>query len=405
MRPIHPNRPKQSGSGSRRRARERSGRLRLMGAAFSSLVALGAYGSASAAGAASSRTSTAALPVVTVGIGPFLDNQTLALAQQLGFTKEEGFQFKFETLASNDAIFQAIEAGHIDMGAGTMRGLVPLAATAPNLRNFIIRDQFLGNFVIGRKSENLPLYSQLVKSGESASAARLAVLKSWLGKSIDIIAIQNLPPITSALESVGLNPSLLKVNNFSSDADASLAFEHGEGDFYTGNLVTQAQLLIDHPREYVDLGGGTQVLGEAGLSYDAWTSSQQWLSANHALALKVVAVDLKVARYIQQNLAAAAPELTTMTNDAASSNLTVSVVKALSSKYETFLTPADLANRVFNSSSPSYWMNEERLDVAANKSVLPVDGFKASVFDPAEQYFREYLADPALVKFVDGPLP
>jgi hypothetical protein len=369
------------------------------GVALSAVVALTAGGSAMAATPASAGVTT-----VTVGIGPFLDNQTLPLAQQLGFAKQEGINFKFETLASNQAIFEAIESGTLDMGAGTMRGLVPLAKTAPNLRNFIIRDQFLGNYIVGRKNPTQPTYAGLVASGDSPSQARLKVLTSMMGKSIDIIAVQNLPPVTSALEEVGLKPSGLHVNNFSDDSEASLAFEHGSGNFYTGNLVTQAELLVDHPNEYVDLGGGPSLLGPAGLSYDAWTSSSGWLASNHQTALKVLAVMLKVQRYMAQDLGSAAAALTTLTNTAASSTLSVPVVEQLVKNYELFLDASDMKENVFNPSSSLYWQNEIKLDEKANQSALP-SGYNPDVTNPAQAFFQQYLTDPALVKFVNGPLP
>lgn len=389
------------GFGARGRAVHRARWSSAIAASTAAAFFLAACGTTTPSASVSS--TSAPLTTVTVGIGPFLDNQTLALAQQLGYAKAEGIQFKFVTLPSNGAIFSAIESGSIDMGAGTMRGIIPLAATAPTLRNFIIRDQFLGNFLVGRKSQHPLTYSGLVAAGESPNQARRNVLLSLRGKAVDIIAVQNLPPITSALKSVGIDPSLLHVNNFSTDALASLAFENGTGNYYTGNLVTQSTLLLNHPNEYVDVGGGTQVLGGAGLSYDSWTSSQGWLSAHHQLALKIVAVVLKVNRYIQQRLGSAAPALARLTNAAASSNLSVPVVKQLVSKYETFLTPAQLGSQVFNASSPDYWLNETKLDMKANAGVLPPN-FNPRTLDPAQKYFKEYEQNAGLVKFVNGPL-
>ncbi len=295
-----------------------------------------------AASSSGSPSAAAALTTVSVGIGPFLDNQTLPLAQELGFAAQQGIKFKFTTLPSNDAIYQAIESGQLDMGAGTLRGLVPLASTAPSLRNYIIRDQFLGFFLVGRKSANPPAYSALIAQGVAPAQAKLDVLKSWEGKTFDIVGEQNFAPIAAGLAAVGISPKSVHVDNFADDAKAAAAFQSGVGDYYTGSLPIQSALLLDHPADYVDVGG-YQVLGPAGLSYDTWTTNDSWLTANPQLALKVLAVVLKTSRYINADLTAAAPQLTQLVNTASSGNLPVAQVKLLATSFSDFLTPVQLA--------------------------------------------------------------
>ncbi|MBL7501140.1 ABC transporter substrate-binding protein [Frankia sp. CNm7] len=370
-----------------------------VGAAVAALVvvALGACSSSSP-----DEPSGPDLTTVRVGIGPFLDNQTLPLAQQLGFATEQGIKFEFKTLPSNDAIYQAVQTGQLDVGAGTIRGLVPLAQTAPTLRNYIIRDQFLGFFLVGRTEDDPPVYADLVDQGRAPEEAKTTVLRSWVGKTFNIVGSQNFAPIAAGLQAAGIDPESVKINNFADDAKAAAAFQSGEGDFYTGSLPIQSALLLDHPDDYVNVGG-YEVLGPAGLAYDTWTTSQGWLDENPELALKVLAVVLKTSRYIDDNLDSAAPKLTDLVNTASAGSLPVDQVKLLATEFTDFLTPEDLTSKVFAPASPYYWQNEVKLDIEQSSPAPPADYDPAEVAN-AEEWFQKLRANSALMSWVNGPL-
>lgn len=354
----------------------------------------------------SSDTATAAavdkLTTVKIGVGPFLDNQTLDLAEQVGFAKELGLKIDSTILPSNNAIYQAIRTGNIDAGAGTLRGLQPLAKGAPDLRDFMFKDQFLGFFFVGRKGKT-PVYSELIAAGKSPAEAKKEVLQSFVGKSFDLIKQQNFPPLASALKAAGIDPSKVKVNDFSDDSKAALAFEHGTGDFYTGALPQQSKLLLDHPDKYVNVGG-YEILGAAGLAYDTWATSTKFLQAKPDIAKKLVALQLRTARYIREDLDAAAPKLAALVTKASSTELPVPTVKLLASQFTKFLTPADLEKDVFNPSSALFWQNEAKLDAQQNAKDLP-EGFTVDQAEVSEEWFKRYQADPKLVAWVNKPLP
>jgi hypothetical protein len=288
------------------------------------------------------------------------------------------------------------------MGAGTIRGLVPLASTAPTLRNYIIRDQFLGFFLVGRTKDNPPAYADLVAKGESPADAKMAVLRSWVGKSFDIVGEQNLAPIAAGLQAAGIDPKSIKVNNFADDAKAAAAFQSGVGDFYTGSLPIQSALLLDHPKDYVNVGG-YEVLGPAGLSYDTWTTSQGWLDGHPQLALKVLAVVLRTSRYIDGELDSAAPKLTDLVNTASSGSLPVSQVKLLATQFTDFLTPDQLTSKVFATGGPYYWANEAKLDIQQS-SPAPPTGYDPATVANAQTWFQKLEADSSLMAWVNGPL-
>jgi ABC-type nitrate/sulfonate/bicarbonate transport system substrate-binding protein len=347
---------------------------------------------------ASSTNASTGLTTVRVGIGPFLDNQTLELAQKLGYAKQQGLDLQFKILPSNDAIFQAIESGSLDIGAGTLRGLAPLAKTAPDLRNFMFRDQFKGFFLVGRKGE--PTYSGLVASGLSPAAAKAKMLKTLDQSTFDLIKIQNWPPIASALQSAGLDPDKPTVDNFNDDATAALAFEHGTGDYYTGALPQQAALLLNHPGEFVN-AAGSQVLGATSATYDTWTTSTGWLKSNPDVAKKIVAITLKVNSYIRDQLGHSAPQLAALLNKAASSKFSSAEIALLVKQFSYFLKPSDMASQVFNAKNPYFWKHEAEVDKQQNKAALP-SGYTIGSNNDEQQYYDEYKADHALVAWVNA---
>lgn len=359
-------------------------------------LALGACGSTS------KQTGAASLQTVRIGVGPFLDNQTLDLAQELGFPQELGLTIQSTILPSNNAIYQAIRTGNIDIGAGTLRGLQPIIKSAPELRNFMFKDQFLGFFFVGRKGRT-PVYADLIAKGVAPAQAKQQVLQSFIGKSFDLIKQQNFAPLASGLRAAGIDPAKVKINDFSDDAKAALAFEGGQGDFYTGALPQQSKLLLDHPGQYVNVGG-YEILGPAGLAYDTWATSQHFLATKPDVAKKLVAIQLRTARYIRERLNQAAPKLAALVTKASSTSLPVATVKLLASQFTKFLTPADLTSGVFDPASPVFWQNEAKLDAVQNAKDLP-SGFRLDQADVEQQAFANYQADPQLVAWVDKPLP
>ncbi|UUY01537.1 ABC transporter substrate-binding protein [Svornostia abyssi] len=352
-------------------------------------------------GATAAGTTTApAEPVkVKVGVGPFLDNQTLALATEMGYDKEQGLEFEQVILPSNNAIYQAIRTGDIDLGAGTLRGLQTVAKTAPDLQNFIVKDQFKGYFLVGRKGDT-PVYSELVKEGKTPEEAKQEVLESFKGKTVNMVKQQNYAPLAAGLEAAGIDPDEVKINDFADDAKAALAFQRGDGDFYTGALPQQSKLLLDDPDKYVNVGG-YEILGPAAISYDTWTTSKDWLAENPDVALKVLAAQLKTAQYIQDDLDAAAPQLAKLVTDASKTELPVENVKLLASDFTKFLTAQNLEEDVFNPDSPLFWEKEAELAAEQNAKDLP-EGYKPADQNVSEEWFKKYQADSALTSWVEG---
>lgn len=351
-------------------------------------------------GASTGSSTAAAKPTtVKVGVGPFLDNQTLALAHELGYDKEQGLDFQQVILPSNNAIYQAIRTGDIDLGAGTLRGLQSVAKTAPDLQNFIVKDQFKGYFFVGRKGET-PVYADLIKEGKTPEEAKKEVLESFKGKTFNMVKQQNYAPLAAGLEAAGIDPKDVKINDFADDAKAALAFQRGDGDFYTGALPQQSKLLLENPDKYVNVGG-YEILGPVAISYDTWTTSKDFLAKNPEVALKVVAAQLKAAQYIKDDLDAASVKLGELVTDASKTELPAENVKLLASDFTKFLTAEDLEKDVFNPDSPLYWKKEAELAAKQNAKDLP-EGYTPEDQNVSQDWFEKYQADADLQSWVQG---
>jgi ABC-type nitrate/sulfonate/bicarbonate transport system substrate-binding protein len=376
----------------------RRGRIGGLLLALALVTAVGA----TAAPSASQPAAKVAAPIsVTIAVGPFLDNQPLRLAAAWGLDKQVGLSFKSIVLPSNNAIFQALRTGDAHVGAGTVAGLPPIVKQAPELRNWAIKDQFLGYFIVGRKGAG-PVYADLIRNGVAPRSATRQVLSSFLGKSFCIVRIQNWPVVEGALQAIGLDPSRVDVKDFADDAKAAQAFLSGACDFYTGSLPQQAKLLLDYPARFVAVGG-YEILGPGALWYDTWTSTDSWLQANEDTALRVLAVHYRVMRYIQERPNWVAPELTKLVNEASAGSLPVSQVKFLMQRFSLFHTPAQAQQRAYNPRSPFYWLNQANFIVKQNVKSLPA-GYNVRTWEVEDVWFNKFLARKDLVRWVKSPL-
>jgi hypothetical protein len=78
-------------------------------------------------------------------------------------------------------------------------------------------------------------------------------------------------------------------------------------------------------------------------------------------------------------------------------------VKLLSTQFSDFLTPQQLTERVFATTSPFYWQNEIKLDIQQSTPAPPA-GYDAGAVADAQSWFAKLQADPALAAWVNGPL-
>ena len=372
-------------------------------------IALPAYGASSGGQARPSSPSSvnaggsiraSSLTTVTVGLSPFFEYQPFVIAHDLGLDAAQGLNLQFVDLtASGGPIVSGLANGSLNIGSSCYSCDFPFVAAVPTIRDFLITNQYSGFDVIGRPGALT--YNTLVKT-ESPAKAKAAVLHSFIGKTFDIQASVYESLLFGALKSAGINPKSVVIDDFSSDAASALAFEHGTGDFYMGGSPQEIKLMGYSPPKYV-IVGGTEILGPAGLWYSTYVALQPWLSSNHTVALKLIAIWYRTMRYVLAYPAYSYNIWTKAMNKEAAANYTVAQVETFTRSLEAYPTYQEAEATIYNPKSPLYYELCAKYYATTKGSVLP-SGYKLSTIVVDTQYFRQFLASSALVSWVNSTL-
>jgi ABC-type nitrate/sulfonate/bicarbonate transport system substrate-binding protein len=392
-----------SDTGADRVRRHRAPRIAVgllsVGLLLGSLLVLTSGGSATAS-AGPSTAKASGLVVVKVGLTPYFESQPFVIAHQLGLDKAQGLDFQFVSLtADGGPVGSALLNGTIDIGSSCISCDLPILKSVPALRDFMITNQFGGFIVIGRKGA--PTYASLAKKYGS-KVAESDILHSFVGKTFDLVVALFEPLLYGALKQVGIAPSAVTVDDFSTDPLAATAFEHGVGQYYMGSLPEELSLLYGSPSKYIDVGG-SQILGPGGLWYSTMVSTQAWLSANPQTALKIMAIWYRTMRYLTAYPAVTYPIWTKAINTISAASYTASETQFITTHLEDYETIPQAEKLEFNSSLGLYWTHSLTYYVNSATSDIP-SGTTASTYFVLGKYFDKLLKDHALLAWVNSPL-
>lgn len=351
-----------------------------------------------AATPASATKTVSQVEVVKFGIGPYFEGVPMMIAHQLGLDREQGLDFKFTPFVSAPTIIEALSRGTIEVAQTCIVCDYPFYAKVAQLRDWMITDNFRGFIVIGRKGHTETYASLAAKIGPAAAKAQ--ILKSFKGKTFDILTETYKPLLVSALAQVGLTLKDIHIVPFADDATAALAFEHGTGDYYMGSLPEEAKLL-ELPG-YVNVGG-SQILGPAGLWYSTEAALSSWLTSHRAVAMKILAVWYRTTRYMQAEPQRTLPLFTKDINSLTASHYTQRQVGTITTQLETYETWQQAKAGPFNPSSSIYFGKSVDYYARADASSLP-KVFRWQSYDVEEQYFNAFLGQKGLLAWVNSPL-
>ncbi len=223
---------------------------------------------------------------VGIGVTPYPMYAVLSVAHEAGLDKEYGLDLDLQVVSSTSAGAQSLVRGDVVIGGSCISEHLACVSGSPNLVNFTPLGDFKGFFFVGRKGD-LSSWDELVeeKNGdiEAAKEQRLNELK---GKTFCIIP-QRKALILDALAQVGLAEKDVTFMNFGDDAKAANALLAGTGDFYIGSLPQQRSLM--NQGDFINIGG-SEILGEAGLWFDTWMTTADFLKNDEETALKLQAL-------------------------------------------------------------------------------------------------------------------
>ncbi len=336
------------------------------------------------------------IKTVKMGITPYFDYMPWVLAKDMGFDKELGIDLQPVTVATTPQGVAAMRQGSVDVVSSCHVCDFPLYKSVPSLRSWLITDQFKGFIVIGRKGTQT--YHDVV-AGSDPKTAKENILKGFSGKTFALMPASFKPLLSSALSQAGMKYEDVKILEFGDDAQAALAFQRGEGDYYMGSL-TQEIKLLSSPDKYVNVGG-SEILGPAGLWYSTMVSTDDWLKANNDTVVKLSAIWFRVSRYLNENYEQAAPKLIAINNDRAAASFTPDEFKAMFSLLS-FPTLESASSTVFSKDSDLYWKNSVMFYEQQNSKDLP-QGTAADGNALEEGFFAKLSADKKLVDWVNKP--
>ena len=356
--------------------------------------------SASPSSAATTRTSATSIVDVRMGIGPYLDYMPWLVAHQLGVDAEFGLDIKTTTLQSPQLGGPQLRRGDLDVSYSCQACNFPILKAIPDLREWMITDQFKGFAVIGRTGSDT--YDQVVKSGASGPSARKQILKSFIGKQFVMVGANYKSLLESAMTEVGLDPAGVKIVDFADDGKAALAFIQGTGDYYMGSLPQETKMLQTYSDKFLKVGG-EDILGPGGLWYSSAIALQPWLDAHADTALRLMATWYRTMRYLREKPDVAVPLMAKYINDRSASKLSAATVKFLMTKLTAFSTLSEAKSLTFDPKSIDYNLKSVEFYGKANSKVLPSD-YKSSTYFVSGTWFKKLSQRSDLLALINKPL-
>jgi len=337
---------------------------------------------------------------VKMAVGPFLDYMPWVVAGSLGIDEEFGLDIETVTVQTPQLAGPQLKRGDLDVAYSCQACNFPILKQLPNLRDWMITNQFKGFAVIGRKGKTRT-FDELAK-GKSQLAARRETLRQFLGSDFVMVSANFRALLDGALKEVGLDPSEVNVVDFADDAKAALAFIRGTGDYYMGSLPQETKLLQEFPDRFITVGGH-QILGPGGLWYSTAIALDGWLAENSETALRLHGVWYRTMRFLREKPNVVIPLLAREINKRAASKLSPQTVGVLVNNLIGFNTVAEAKATTFNPESTAYHLNSVKHYAKGNAKVLPEDYAHKKYFTE-DAWFKRFTARNDLVAIVNKPL-
>lgn len=337
--------------------------------------------------------------IVRIGLSPYFEYQPWVIADELGLDEQQGIDLQFTSIESTQTAAVAARRGDIDLVPSCHSCAFPFYKEIPELRDFMITNQFKGFIVVGRTGQTDTFEELSASIGPDAAKER--ILHGLRGKTFVIQRAGYEALLVAALDQVGMTIDDIEIVDMPDDSAAALAFTSGTGDYYIGSLPQEARLLQE-PDRFVNVGG-TDILGPAGLWYSTMLATEDWLNDNHDTVLRLMAVWYRTMRYLDEQPQRTLPMFTEAINTAAASDLPLSEVEYIVAELEFFPTLQQAAETVYNPESELYFRQSVDFYAKGNADKLPED-FVVDDVVVDDRYFDELRRNQELVSWIDSPL-
>lgn len=337
---------------------------------------------------------------LSIGITPYPMYAVLTTAHELGLDKEFGLDLDLQVMSSTSAGAQSLVRGDIKVSSACIQEHLACVSGAPNIVNFTPLGDFKGFFFVGREGE-MSSWDELVEENNGdIKAAKEQRLNEFKGKEFCIIP-QRKALILDALAQVGLTEQDVTFMNFGDDAKAANALLSGNGDLYIGSLPQQRSLM--NQEGFVNVGG-SDILGEAGLWFDTWMTTEEFLKDDEEIALKLQALvfaSINAFDNDKEGFSEVAAELFTKTSG----------TETPTEEWLTFMTEFDdlvsldeAKEGFYNPESDRYWKKtvEYTTKTLIESGDLPSDADGNQYYTAGEELFNKLLNNEELVKQIQN---
>lgn len=370
---------------------------RLALAAFTAFVLAASLGACSAGNAQDEN-----LKPLKVGVLPYLDYHLMQVAKEKGFDKELGYDLSFTKYPLEPNETQSLARGDIDIAQGAIGSLVSQLPSQPDLRVFLSLSQYKGFAFVIRKDSGMKTYKEFLDELKDPDAAREAVVSQMVGKKLLTTESSYRSTIAGLMDEGGKNYADLDVQNFAEAAQGATAFIQGTGDVYLG-AVAQTVRLVEQMGDYEILIQDEE-MGAPGLWYSNAYITQDYMDKNHADLVNFTAIWYRTARFAAENPDEAYPMILKSLNPATASNLTVDDLKNQIPETTFFPTAKEAAETTYNPDSELYWKNLANYQFEQAKALgTDLSGAAIDTFIVQEEFFREFMGNQDLQKYVDAP--
>lgn len=351
-------------------------------------------------------------PLVTVRIngGPLYPYNLWAASKELGIAEELNIELDIVGQAFFPAA--ALQRGELDVIASCPTCTFAVYESIPGFRNWITAYQWRGFQVIGRQDPETdgpvhkPWLDFYVGAGGDPGMANREFAASLAGRSFAIWDPGSLPALTALLDQGGLTLDDVEIIGAADAEGAATAFLDGQGDYHIGDSMEMHQMLVSPDlRDRFVSAAPYRAFGPAGLWYNTFASTQDWLDANEETALRMIAIWYRTIRYLHNRTGSVLPPMHEAVRRAGGQLVSDEVLIAELFAIADFVRFQDAWDHYFAEGSPTgmdlsiaHSHNE-----AVEAGTVPADS-DWRVFEVEADWFRKLQARPDLLDWIMKPL-
>jgi len=233
----------------------------------------------------------------TVGVFPVFDESLWWVTDELGYLKDINMTLsEVKAFDGDPKVLEATAVKGVDLGGGSVEGVVPLAETLTNIRMVLYQDSWKGFAFMVRPGE-LKTFDEILKDvGDEAEAAKQTAAQ-FKGKNVIAnLGIGHDATIKAALSLAGLTMDDITITDLPT-IEGATAFLRGEGDIYLGDLPSRFRVA---EAGNVAMLSAEQI-GPDAVAYVGFFAREDWITENEDLLLRLLGAWYRVADLLRSD--------------------------------------------------------------------------------------------------------